>query len=248
MSTQYPFFSYCTTYPGGSPLNPDDTTPSTGVEFGGSGPEGAPFVITDNGSVVASGDFNQSGKFVQPLVNLAQGPHRFELRGNASLPATNVWLFTVGIPDTTSGHENFENAPLGNIPSGTSLNLPSGLTISNLMNGPFPPRISDPTGNEPNRTRALRKIGPGGMFKLEFGGSVKSVSVAYNADLGDTQFAINYHDKSGALLHKIWVPVASTGIITWSAHSGRDIYSIVFDELYANGINKPLVFDNIVWN
>ncbi|MCX2541915.1 Ig-like domain-containing protein [Pseudomonas sp. COW5] len=100
MSTQNPFFSYCTTYPGGSPLNPGDTTPSTGVEFGGSGPAGAPFVITDNGSVVASGVFNPSSAFIQQLVNLAQGPHRFELRGNASLPATDVWLLTVGTAET----------------------------------------------------------------------------------------------------------------------------------------------------
>ncbi len=96
MSTQNPFFSYCTTYPGGSPLSPGDTTPSTGVEFGGSGPAGAPFVITDNGAVVASGVFNPSSAFIQQLVNLVQGLHRFELRGNASLPETDVFILTVG--------------------------------------------------------------------------------------------------------------------------------------------------------
>ncbi|RIJ06743.1 hypothetical protein DXT77_28515 [Pseudomonas sp. 91RF] len=100
MSTQNPFFSYCTTYPGGSPLNPGDTTSSTGVEFGGSGPAGAPFVITDNGTVVASGMFNPSSAFIQQLVNLAQGLHRFELRENASLNPTDVWLLTVGAAET----------------------------------------------------------------------------------------------------------------------------------------------------
>ncbi len=96
MSTQNPFFTYCTTYPGGLPIPPGTSTPSTGIELGGSGPAGVPFVITDNGSVVASGVFNQSSAFIQQLVNLAQGPHRFELRENASLPATDLWMLTVG--------------------------------------------------------------------------------------------------------------------------------------------------------
>ncbi|WP_162803466.1 hypothetical protein [Pseudomonas kribbensis] len=95
MSTQNPFFSYCTTFPGGSPINPGDTTPSTKVEFGGNGPAGAPFVITDSGSVVASGVFNQSSAFIQRLENLTNGPHRFELRENSSLPPTDVWMLTV---------------------------------------------------------------------------------------------------------------------------------------------------------
>ncbi|PMW98539.1 hypothetical protein C1X59_19295 [Pseudomonas sp. FW215-R2] len=56
----------------------------------------------DNGVVVASGVFNQSSAFIQQLVNLAQGPHRFELRENASLPATDVWILTVGAVETLS--------------------------------------------------------------------------------------------------------------------------------------------------
>jgi hypothetical protein len=99
MSTQNPFFSYCTTYPGGYPLNPGDTTSSTGIELGLNGPTGNPFVITDSGSVVASGVFEPSSPFKQ-LVNLARGLHRFELRGNASLPATDVWILTVDAAET----------------------------------------------------------------------------------------------------------------------------------------------------
>lgn len=120
MSTQNPFFSYCTTYPGGFPIPTGTSTPSTGVEFGGSGPAGVPFIITDNGSIVASGVFNQSSAFIQQLVNLAQGPHRFELRENASLPVTDVWILTVGAVETLT-IDSLKGLISGvEIPSGTS--------------------------------------------------------------------------------------------------------------------------------
>lgn len=112
---QNPFFTYCTTYPGGSPIPPGTSTPSSGVEFGGSGPAGVPFVITDNGVMVSSGVFNQSGALLQQLMNLSQGPHRFELRENASLPATDIWTLTVA-PVAPVRNEDFNNVPIAIYP------------------------------------------------------------------------------------------------------------------------------------
>lgn len=95
MSTQNPFFSYCMTYPDGIPIPSGSSTPFSKIELGGSGPSGSPFVILDNGGVVASGVFNQSGAFIQQFLNLAPGPHRFELKENTSLPSTHDWTLTV---------------------------------------------------------------------------------------------------------------------------------------------------------
>jgi hypothetical protein len=110
-------FTYCTTYPGGAPISNPGTTPSTGIELGGSGTPITPFVITDNLAVVANGLYNPSGAFIQQLANLSPGPHRFELRENASLPVTDVWLLTVGaVEDTTIDAMNGypSGAPISN--------------------------------------------------------------------------------------------------------------------------------------
>jgi hypothetical protein len=94
---QSPFFTYCTTLYGGTEIPDKGTTSSTAVELGGSGPPKGPFVITDKGVVVSkpNREYNLSGAFHEPIENLAPGAHYFELRTNASAPATSKWEVTV---------------------------------------------------------------------------------------------------------------------------------------------------------
>ncbi|RIJ09810.1 hypothetical protein DXT77_15295 [Pseudomonas sp. 91RF] len=115
MSTQNPFFSFFSTYPGGTPLNNPDITQSKGIEIGADGPPGDPLEITDThggalkvltppGSV-----FNQSGRYLHRELNMLGGVHTFGVRTNSSSKPSE-WVLTVvesDLPNT----EDFESAP-----------------------------------------------------------------------------------------------------------------------------------------
>ncbi|MFP0198370.1 hypothetical protein ACKJSM_24790 [Pseudomonas sp. PHC1] len=136
MSTQNPFFTYCTTYPGGSPIPSGSSTPSTGIELGGSGPPGTPYEIIHNGEyppAAAVGTYNPSGAFIQQQLKLTPGPHRFELRVNASSSVTDVWTLTVRQPNAIEEDWQYERDQIFSINS--PVRFSSGLTVRLLSQG-----------------------------------------------------------------------------------------------------------------
>ena len=110
MSTQNPFFSFFTTYPGGTPLNNPDTTQSKGIEMEADGPPGDPLEITDthNGLIKVltplGSVFNPSGRYPHRELNMQDGVHTFGLRANSSSAPFHQWVLEVGSRDT----EDFE--------------------------------------------------------------------------------------------------------------------------------------------
>jgi hypothetical protein len=95
MTTQNPQIEIVTSYPGGTEIKSGDSTTSKAIEMVGSGTPYALYVITDNGDMVASGEYNGSGRFINRFDNLQIREHLYELRANASLPPTSVWKVIV---------------------------------------------------------------------------------------------------------------------------------------------------------
>ncbi|WP_285420028.1 Ig-like domain-containing protein [Pseudomonas sp. efr-133-TYG-5] len=95
MTTQNPQIEIVTSHPGGTEIKSGDSTTSKAIEMVGSGTPYALYVITDNGDMVASGEYNGSGRFINRFDNLQIREHLYELRANASLPPTSVWKVIV---------------------------------------------------------------------------------------------------------------------------------------------------------
>ncbi|MBL0797787.1 MULTISPECIES: hypothetical protein [Pseudomonas] len=144
MSTQNPFFSFFTTYPGGTPLNNPDTTQSKGIEMGADGPPGNPLEITDthNGTLKvltpAGSVYNQSGRYLHRVLNMLDGVHTFGLRANSSSVPTDQWALTVGTNETI---EDFRSTPDQILPTNASFIFPSELTFTPQNQGFYPARI-----------------------------------------------------------------------------------------------------------
>jgi hypothetical protein len=102
MTTQNPQIEIVTSYPGGTVIESGGTTTSKAIEMVGSGTPYALYVITDNGEMVASGEYNGSGRFINRFDNLQIREHLYELRANASLPPTSVWKVIVLSADMIS--------------------------------------------------------------------------------------------------------------------------------------------------
>ncbi|MFP0198187.1 YncE family protein [Pseudomonas sp. PHC1] len=109
-------FISCTTFPGGTPIPYGGTTQSKGIELVGKGSPGASYEIVENSNVLAHGNFNRSGAFVEQLQNLPLGAHLFELREHASALPTSDWALRIG-----------NRRPIGSILVGPS---PWGLTLN----------------------------------------------------------------------------------------------------------------------
>jgi hypothetical protein len=116
MSTQNPFFSLLTTYPGGTPLKNPDTTQSKDIEIVADGPPGNPLEITDthNGTLRVltppGSVYNKSGRYLHRELNMLDGGHTFGLRANSSSAPFHQWLLTVGAAVTPTIKEFFNSA------------------------------------------------------------------------------------------------------------------------------------------
>lgn len=128
---QNPYFSFFTTYPGGTPLGNPDRTESKGIELGADGPPGDPLEITDthNGTLKVltppGSVFNPSGRFLLQVLNLLDGPHTFGLRANSGSLPFHEWLLTVGAVETLT------IASLKGLISGVE--IPSGTSTSETL-------------------------------------------------------------------------------------------------------------------
>ncbi|WP_192563944.1 beta-propeller fold lactonase family protein [Pseudomonas gozinkensis] len=106
MSTQNPFFSFFSTFPGGTPLKNPDITQSKDIEMGADGPPGDPLEITDthNGVIKVltppGSVFNTSGRYLHRVQNMLDGAHTFGLRANSSSTPFHQWVLTVGAAET----------------------------------------------------------------------------------------------------------------------------------------------------
>lgn len=123
---QNPFFSFFTSFPGGTPYKNPDNTLLRGLDMGADGPPGSPLeiththngilkVLTPPGSV-----FNPSGRFLLQVLNLFDGSHTFGLRANSSSSPFHEWLLNVGAVETLT-IDSLKGLNSGvEIPSGTS--------------------------------------------------------------------------------------------------------------------------------
>ncbi|WP_285420029.1 Ig-like domain-containing protein [Pseudomonas sp. efr-133-TYG-5] len=86
---------FCTSHPGGTPIEYGGVTTATAVELGAFGADGAPYALFHNGIFKRKDTFNSSGAFVERFPNLAPGPHQFELREDENGPTISDWRLTV---------------------------------------------------------------------------------------------------------------------------------------------------------
>ncbi|WP_192564230.1 Ig-like domain-containing protein [Pseudomonas gozinkensis] len=123
---QNPYFSFFTSFPGGTPYKNPDSTLLRGLDMGADGPPGSPLeiththngilkVLTPPGSV-----FNPSGRFLLQVLNLFDGSHTFGLRANSSSSPFHEWLLNVGAVEKLT-IDSLKGLNSGvEIPSGTS--------------------------------------------------------------------------------------------------------------------------------
>ncbi len=145
---QNPFFSFFTTYPGGTELENPDCTDSKGIDLGADGRPGDPLEITDtdqNGTVkvlTKSGDvFNSSGGYLLTVLNLINGQHTFRLRANSSSLPSDQWMLTIDAaePLTIDTTEMKLNGIMIVNPYGWPTNEMAGNTATRIARGGVPP-------------------------------------------------------------------------------------------------------------
>ncbi|WP_147407004.1 hypothetical protein [Pseudomonas sp. 91RF] len=140
-------------------------------------------MITDYGREVANGAFNESGASINPLENLAPGPHSFELRPDRNSPPIHTWPLTVE-PVAPVRNENFNNVPIGNYPGAlitpglkiTATSGAFGVTVYTTPNHQVP---SLP-GKIDGRAAVLQtNSGAMGIFRCDFPQPTNAVTFYY---------------------------------------------------------------------